>query len=74
MRCRCWSAPGTSAIHPGTGWTRHRRCAIWSGLTWRRASPTGPGEYLRQAVGIFEDLGDETQAVAVRAEFPGISA
>jgi DNA-binding SARP family transcriptional activator len=31
-------------------------------------------QYLRQAVGIFEDLGDETQAVAVRAEFPGLSA
>jgi DNA-binding SARP family transcriptional activator/Tfp pilus assembly protein PilF len=36
--------------------------------------PDQAREYLRQAVGIFEDLGDETQAVAVRAEFPGISA
>jgi DNA-binding SARP family transcriptional activator len=36
--------------------------------------PDRAREYLRQAVGIFEDLGDETQAVAVRAEFPGISA
>ncbi len=36
--------------------------------------PDQAREYLRQAVGIFEDLGDETQALAVRAEFPGLSA
>ncbi len=35
--------------------------------------PDQARDYLRQAVGIFEDLGDETQAVAVRTEFPGIS-
>ena len=35
--------------------------------------PDQAKEYLRQAAAIFEDLGDEKQAAAVRAEFPGIS-
>ena len=34
--------------------------------------PDQAKEYLRQAAAIFADLGDEKQAAAVRAEFPGI--
>ncbi len=74
MRCRCWSVPGTSAIRSGDRLDEAQtlRDLARAHLAADRADQAS--QYLRQAVGIFEDLGDETQAVAVRAEFPGLSA